>query len=239
MDVMHLRNEAETKEPYQQIRLDADGGIDIDGEWQFSGTYSVLVPVNTIGNSYPYKGSVYKPSSSKGKSRWKVRLEACGGEYGCLSLQILHESATSLKDGRKMIANSIIAFEATNRYKEELWPKILDSDRLVLIFKEVNGAVRWVATTWVGAWAAIQGKTTWYSFELPCGSGQFYYREMKWRNQYKHNTDGTKDWSSCKRVKEPRYGSIKVSGGCCTGNIVDDHEVIKKINQAIRDLLEK
>ncbi|MDN4106404.1 hypothetical protein [Paenibacillus polymyxa] len=239
----YLRKETDTREPYQKIRLDADDRID----FEFSVTYSVLVSVNTIGNSFRYKGVVCKPYSRKGKCRWRVRLVACGGEYDSydsLTLQVLNQTAMSLKHARKLIANSIVEFEATPRYKVEIWSKILDSDRRVPILKKVDGEFIWVATTWEEASAAIQGKRTWKPigslYELPFGSGEFYYREMKWEQQYRLYKDGTRDWSSRRKIKETYYVSIKVSERDYPElRSIKDKEMIEKINEAVGDINEK
>jgi hypothetical protein len=234
--IYQLENE-EKKELFNNIYLEANGGTDMEGEWQFSGSYSISVPANKIGNSFRYSGSVSKPWTKKRKARWKVKLDACGGESDSMRLQVLYKSASSLVQARKMIAESILKFEKSERYKKELLPKILHPDRRIPILKEIKGELVWVATTWVGAWSAIQGIARWASFEHPLGSGQFYYRQPQWEHVYPLLEDGKKDWDNGEKAyKEPRYGSIEVSGYGMSGGGTKGKENKDRIDKAIYDV---
>ncbi|MFF2531277.1 hypothetical protein ACFVS2_20455 [Brevibacillus sp. NPDC058079] len=96
-DLIFDGEEEVNQAPYQNISLNPNGGVDVEGEWKFSGSYSISVPSDTINNAYSYTGSVYKPYTKKGQSRWKVSLDVYGGESGRITLKVLTKSASSLK----------------------------------------------------------------------------------------------------------------------------------------------
>lgn len=221
----------EEKELYKKIWLDTDGSVDVNGEWNFAGSYSVRIAPNTIGNVFSYRGSI----SKQNRSRWRVLLYVCGGEYGRITLDILCKSAPSLKKCRKMIAEAIVQFEQTDRFKKEVWPRILHPDHQVPILKEEeNGRLVWVATTWCGAWTVVQRKMTYYAFERPLGYGKFYYRKPQWDYEYPRLENGSIDWNNGKKVyKEPEYGCIEVSYCSITGGSVSE-EMKVKIDEAIQ-----
>ncbi|MFF2531276.1 hypothetical protein ACFVS2_20450 [Brevibacillus sp. NPDC058079] len=139
-----------------------------------------------------------------------------------------------------MIAEEIIQFEKTDRFKKEVWPRILHADHHVPILKEIDGELFWIATTWNGAWSAIQGKCGWYSIEKPFGSGQFYYRKTEWGFEYPRLDDGRTDWHNGKKVyREPNYGNIEVSLWSISGGEGKSDEIKDKIDRAIWDVNDK
>jgi hypothetical protein len=233
--------EKRPREPHELVIFEARGGTSIDGEWEFSGNYDILVPRNKIGNSYPYEGSLY-PHYSRGKKRsksgWIVTLKCVGGEYHRLSVEVLNKRAASKIQARKMIVEAIREFEQSDRYKNELWPKIIDPDKRESIIKEVNGELIWVATTWVGTWTALQGKSSWQGYdERPFGSGQFYTRKVEYEYHYPKKEDGWSDYTRGVKVyKEPSYRKYELSGyGMGSGGGLDQ-EIKAKIDEAIFDL---
>lgn len=234
MTAKSLEMIAEEKELHSKIWLEADGSVDVNGEWNFAGSYSVHIASNTIGNAFSYRGSISKLWTKKRKSRWQVQLYVCGGEYGRITLEILCKSASSLKKCREMMAETIVQFEQTDRFKKELWSRILHPDYQVPILKEENGQLVWIATTWCGAWTAVQGKTNWHGFERPLGYGKFYYRKPQWEYEYPRLENNLIDWDNGKKVyKEPEYGCIEVSHWSISGKSVDEEMKIK-IDEAIQ-----
>lgn len=223
------------REPFEKICVSANGGIDIDGEWEFSGTYSISVPRDTIGNIYTYQGRIYR--GTKRYSRWRVRLEVCGGEYGRITLKLLQKTASSIREARKMVVKVIQEFEATNRYKEEMWNRIICPDNREPIIKEINGELVWVATTWNGIWSELKGRTNFGSFQNPFGCGDFYTRRPRFKTEYERKENGDIDWDRSRKVyEEPSYTHISVSLFGMSGGGSRAKELQEKIDQAIFDV---
>lgn len=224
------------REPYEKIYVEANGGIDIEGEWQFAGSYSVHVYPKMIGNFYAYEGRIYKGYKRKG--RWRVYLSVCGGESNRIRLSVLSKTAPSIRQARKIIVQAISDFESTSRFKDEMAPQIYDEDNRTSIIKEINGELFWIASTWDGAYSAIQGKMSYSNIQCPLGYGSFYYRKRKWNYEYPRKEDGTKDYDAepDKVYLEPTYGHLSVTSWSSSGGGAKANEIKEKINQAIFNL---
>ena len=226
----------DTSEPFEKIGIEANGGWDINGEWEFSGSYSVRVEPNDVGNYYAYSGRIQK---FKRKGRWNVQLSVIGGGHSIRRIEasILNKSAPSIKKARKLILQTILEYEMTSHFKEQIAPQIYDEDYRTPILKEVNGELFWIASTYADPWYAIQGKLG-YSFEKPLGHGEFCYRQRKWERAYPRREDGTKDYDGeLERIySEPFYGRINVSGFGMGSGSEQSEQGKFKINQAIFDV---
>lgn len=229
----------DTRELYEKIYVQANGGISIDGEWEFSGSYSVHVSPHDVGNYYHYEGGISKGYKRKG--RWRVNLSVCGGESNYIRVNILSKTAPSIKQARKLILQTILDFEKTNRFVEELAPEIYHEDRRKQIVKEVNGELFWVASTWDEPYAVIQGRTTYHTIQCPLGNGQFYYRRRKWEREYPLKEDGRKNYDAepIRVYLSPSYGNISVTSWSSSGGGTKAEEMKSKINEAIFDLNDK
>jgi hypothetical protein len=231
-------------EPHELIWFEPDGGIDINGEWESTGSYSITVPPNRIGNSYRYEGSLergyYNPKTKRqSKTGWHVTLKVVGGEFNRLAIEVLNKRANSKKQARKMIVEAIREFEQTDRFKTYLWPEILHPDRRQPIIKEINGQFYWIATTWKGTWTALQKTIScgWRG-ERPFGSGTYYTREVQWRYDFPFKgEDGSTDYDrSVKVYEEPLYRKFEMDvWGLSDGGKLDE-ETKAKIDEAIFDL---
>jgi hypothetical protein len=226
----------DTREPFEKIYVQANGGCGIDGEWEFSGSYSVDVSPHDVGNCYRYEGGLHR--GYRGKGRWRVNLIVCGGASNRVRVNILSKTSPSIKQARKMILRAILDFENTNRFAEELAPEIYHVDQRKPIVKEIDGELFWVASTWDEPYTAIQGRMTYSSIQCPLGYGQFYYRQRKWEFEYSRKEDGSKDYDAEPETvyHKPSYGSISVTSWSSGGGGRKGEEMKEKINQAIFDI---
>jgi len=233
-----LKEWEDKRELHEKIYVEANGGCDINGEWEFSGSYSVRVSPDVLGNFCSYSGRISRGFKRKG--RWRVSLNVVGGGHGLNRIQvsILNKTAPSIKQARKLIVQTILDYEQTSHFKEEIAPKIYAEDFRTPIVKEVNGELLWIATTFDDPWNTLKGKSGFYSDEKPLGSGEFYYRKRKWDFEYARKEDGTKDYDAEpeKIYLQPFYGGVSVSYHGMSGGGERDEELKKKINEAIFDL---
>lgn len=204
-----FRCQVDSREPYEKIYLEANGGIDLEGEWIFSGSYSIKVKPKDVDNFFHYEGRIYK--GYKPKSRWRIDLRVCGGEYNRITLLILQKTATSIKKAQMMILEAIQQFECSDRYVKELAPRIYAEDNRCPIVKEIEGQLFWIATTWDGAYSAIDSKRQ-NGENYALGAGKFFYRKRKWEFEYPLDKDGKRNYDSEpeKVYLPPVYGGIDI-----------------------------
>lgn len=229
----------DTREPFEKIRVEANGGIDVSGEWQFSGSYQVSVYPKDIGNCYAYAGSISK--GWKKHSRWRVHLSVCGGMHNRVRVTILSKTVPSIKQARKMIVQTIMEYEKNSHFREEVAPQIYDEDLRTPILKEIEGELYWIASTWESPYSVIQGKTYFSHFEKPFGNGQFYYRKRQWSLEYPMGKDGRKNYDAePERVYEaPQYGNVEASCYSISGSSSKAQEKKHEINKAIFDVTDQ
>ncbi|SFJ63382.1 hypothetical protein SAMN02799624_05277 [Paenibacillus sp. UNC496MF] len=224
-----------TYEQHELVHLEATGGSPYpDGEWEWSGSYNIRVNVGDIGNCYPYEGGLsgspkYYFDKRKGRRVKRYKFDLClkvvGGDR--LSLDVGRAKNLSKLDCKRLIVHMIHEFEKTDRYKEELWPKILDPDNREPIIKDIDGKLVWIATTWKGLWSAVQQKHAYKStglgrsYVLP--SGQYFTRQVNVKMEYPHKKeDGSTDYyRGVKIYKDPWYKQVDHSCGTSSGGGLD------------------
>jgi hypothetical protein len=244
-----IDDEFEMVEPHHLVYLEATGGTDICGEWHWSGGYRVRVEPITFGNFYHYEGNMY----GRPKTYWDKRRKRRVRRYKYdLHLRVVASGGHSLEVGKakdltkeackKMAVHMIKTFEKTNRFKEELWPRVLHPDNRIPICKMIDGNMVWIATTWGSCWDAVQQQFGHgWNKKSVMGYGDFYYRKIQYDIKYpRKGDDGWPDYSySEKHYKEPHYGHIQKGAGYASGgglDVKDREEKIRMIDEAIFDV---
>ena len=110
------------------INLTANGGTDMNGEWQFSGSYDFVA-----WNKY----KMFQGHISKFKNKWIASI-GCG--YSNRNITKIKE--TSLKKLQKSIENYILSDDKYSRYYDLYTTENIKK----LIFKEISGVMTWIAT---------------------------------------------------------------------------------------------
>ncbi|QHW35737.1 hypothetical protein GZH47_33125 (plasmid) [Paenibacillus rhizovicinus] len=242
----------EEKEPYTLVRLNARGGSPYpDGEWEFSGSYDIEIRTGDFGNVFCYTGYVQgdynKIKRVDGRRirgpKFEVRLVPKSDiHYGVTGEAILHRKGISIKKAKKLIVEAVRAYEATDRFKQEIWPQVLNPDARKPILKEIDGQLIWVATTWGSPWSAVQTKNEYNRYGgNALGYGHFFYRELQPKLTYPKTEDGYSDFSGqpTKNYEDPQYSHIEERGGSTYGGWDKRHdpeEMKKRIDEAIYDL---
>jgi len=219
---------------WKMIHLEANGGYDICDEWNFSGSYSIDVKPGDIGNSYYYSGRLvgdyHKIKYRNGRRTRGPKFELVFGvtcpNVGIQMHTLLTRKGVSIRKAKMLIVDAIRAYEATDHFKIEIWPKILHPDRMTHVVKETSGEFLWVASTWRSLWNYVQTKSLSKYFCSAAGHGDFYGRSI--RMDY-HPTENRKE-------KRYAYSHVRSSGGMVSGSGLNperEEELKRKIDAAI------
>lgn len=246
IDYDSLMDEEERKwmnEPH--IRWNANGGTDMWGEWNFSGSWRGEVPKGEFGNIHSYecnRSIHYTKRYKRSGYSWSVHL---GDDYP--RHKIGSGKAKSKKEVKEKILKAIAAYEASDHFQTVIWPEVVSWSNRKPIFKKIGDQIYWIATL-IGPGTDLYDIFRWknpfdksYLSDNFVGHGKFYSQRVRieWDHKFGEKDElftiivsKIKDIQESWRQLDGSPGSYGSSGI----DHKDKEEVMAKLSEAFFDV---
>lgn len=131
------------------------GGIDIDGEWQWSGSHYQELTRGVHDVQHHYYISFSRNGYIGRTKGWYVSIYVCLSACNSNDYRILYEKTKTLKAAKELAVKRINEFETNNEFQEKIIEEYLPKNAKP-VFADNNGELVFIGTTYDSEYQDMQ-----------------------------------------------------------------------------------
>lgn len=186
LDFLEMEEEVSKELTVKDIRFGGTGGTDIDGEWQWSGSYEMHLSRSYQPTNYNFYASISRRRSRRGNTTgWHITLYLSIYYSNGRDIKLLDKKVKTLKSARQVIFEKVQEIHTDVEGTEQLineWKK--ENAQAVFALDKETGKPLLIGTSYISASAEMDKskETLWFNEDIPDYNkyGTFYELNVSW-----------------------------------------------------------
>ncbi|PLS19274.1 hypothetical protein CVD28_02355 [Bacillus sp. M6-12] len=187
LEVLEMEQEEQKELTVKDISFNGTGGTDIDGEWQWSGSYEMQLSRSYKPTKYNFYASISRRRSNRGNTiGWYVTLYLSIFYSNGRDIKVLDKKVRSLKSAKQVIFEKIQELHEDVAGTEDLineWKK--NNAQPVFAVDKETGKPLLIGTAYISASVEMDKskETLWFNEDVPDYNKYktFYELNVSWR----------------------------------------------------------